>query len=459
MSEILLVEPDYRSKFPPLGLMRIATYHRNMNDTVAFVRGFQPDMKDRQWDRVYVSSLFTWQLPKTVRTLKYYASSTKSPDSLFVGGIGATLQPDYIASNVKCRIVSGLLSRPNRLGPGSRAVAKLPPDYGILEGVDYTYSPSDAYFVRITEGCVRNCGFCAVPRLEPRFGYLKGISSQIEDIRQRHGEKQDLVILDNNILALDNMDQIFRQIADAGFQANAKRNNRRRSVDFNQGIDARIVARRPELARSLGSICLSPVRLAFDQVSLEKPYVKAITAFADCGFTEFTNYMLFNFNDTPHDLYYRLMLNTSLNERLGVRITGFPMRFLPMDRVDRSYVGPAWKWRYLRGIQCILLVTRGLVSPNPQFVKRAFGDTYEHFLETLSMPDRYIIYRERYENGHVVEWRRLFRKLSQSKRDEFLDALAVINGNRNKQKALREFKQFRSLLEHYYPRGKPAPRN
>jgi hypothetical protein len=359
---------------------------------------------------VYVSSLFTWQLPKTVKTLKYYASSVRSPDDLFVGGVGATLLPDYIASNAACRIVPGLLSRPNMLGPGSRAIAKLPPDYGILHAVDYTYTPADAYFVRITQGCVRNCSFCAVPRLEPNFRYLKDIREQITDVNARHGEKQDLVILDNNILALDNVERIFGQIADAGFQAHAKRNNRRRSVDFNQGIDARIVARHPHLARSLSSICLSPVRLAFDQVSVEKPYVKAITAFADCGFTEFTNYVLFNFNDTPHDLYYRLILNTLLNDRLGVRITGFPMRFLPMDRVDRSYVAPGWKWRYLRGIQCILLVTHGLVSPNPHFVTRAFGDTYEHFLEIVSMPDRYIIYRERYEKSHAAEWRRLFHQ-------------------------------------------------
>jgi len=36
---ILLVEPDYRSKFPPLGLMRLSTYHRGRGDYVAFRRG------------------------------------------------------------------------------------------------------------------------------------------------------------------------------------------------------------------------------------------------------------------------------------------------------------------------------------------------------------------------------------------------------------------------------------
>ncbi|MBP7052172.1 MAG: radical SAM protein [Phycisphaerae bacterium] len=457
MSEILLVEPDYRSKFPPLGLMRIATYHRDIGDTVAFVRGLQPDMKARSWHRVYVSSLFTWQLPKTVRTLRYYASSVSSPDSLFVGGVGATLLPDYIARSTKCRIVPGLLSRANMLGRGSPTIAKLPPDYDILHAVDYTYVPLDAYFLRITQGCVRKCHFCAVPRLEPEFRYLQNVRTQISDVDARYGEKHDLVVLDNNILALDNVESILAHIADVGFQAGAKRNNRKRSVDFNQGIDARIVARHPSLARALSSICLSPVRLAFDQVTMEQSYVKAINAFANQGFSEFTNYMLFNFNDTPRDLYHRLMFNVSLNEELRIRITGFPMRFLPMDRVDRAYVAPGWKWRYLRGIQCVLLATHGLVSPNPHFVRRAFGDSYEHFIEILSMPDRYIVHRERYERDQAKDWRRLFRRLSQSQRDEFLDALAIINKSRDKKNTIGEFKVFRALLEHYYPRGKPTP--
>lgn len=86
------------------------------------------------------------------------------------------------------------------------------------------------------------------------------------------------------------------------------------------------------------------------------------------GFNEVTNYVLFNFNHTPRELFDRLWINARLNRELGIRITGFPMRLIPMDDVNRRHVAPGWKWRYLRGIQCILLATRGLVSPNPEFV-------------------------------------------------------------------------------------------
>ena len=34
---VLLVEPDYYTRFPPIGLLKIATYHRNMGDSIELV--------------------------------------------------------------------------------------------------------------------------------------------------------------------------------------------------------------------------------------------------------------------------------------------------------------------------------------------------------------------------------------------------------------------------------------
>ena len=39
MEKILLVEPDYKNKFPPIGLMKIASYHRWKKDYVEFYKG------------------------------------------------------------------------------------------------------------------------------------------------------------------------------------------------------------------------------------------------------------------------------------------------------------------------------------------------------------------------------------------------------------------------------------
>jgi hypothetical protein len=37
--KILLIEPNYKNKYPPIGLMKIATYHRNLGDDVKFFKG------------------------------------------------------------------------------------------------------------------------------------------------------------------------------------------------------------------------------------------------------------------------------------------------------------------------------------------------------------------------------------------------------------------------------------
>lgn len=43
MRNILLIEPNYKNKYPPIGLMKIATYHRILGDRVTFFKG---DLKE-----------------------------------------------------------------------------------------------------------------------------------------------------------------------------------------------------------------------------------------------------------------------------------------------------------------------------------------------------------------------------------------------------------------------------
>jgi hypothetical protein len=440
--------------------MRLATYHRGRADRVAFVRGQHKWAGERRWDRIYVASLFTWELPRTADTIDFYLGSVKDPRDIYVGGVGVTLLPEYVRKRSGCTVIEGPLDTAGCLGPGTPPIANLVPDYSVLKRVDYEYYPRDAYFVRVTKGCIRSCKFCAVPLLEKGFGLMAPLAKQVSEARRQHGEKQHLVVMDNNILGVPEIADIIAEIRALGFEACAKRNGRERAVDFNQGLDARLIGQKPELAKLLASICVSPIRLAFDFIGIRTAYQRAIRLLAAEGFNEFTNYMLFNFNDTPRDLYERLCVNVKLNKELGIRITGFPMRFIPMDDVSRRHVAKGWKWRYLRGIQCILLATRGLVSPNPDFVGGAFGETFEEFLETLSMPDRYIIYRSHYRNDGAADWRKLFRRLSAERKARLLDVLEKLNiAARQRRNVIPRLERpLRAIVEHYYPGGRTAPK-
>jgi len=440
--------------------MRLATYHRGRGDRVTFVRGQHKWAGRRRWDRVYIASLFTWELPRTADTVDFYLASVRDPKDIYVGGVGVTLLPEYIRQRSSCTVVEGPLDAPGRLGPGTPAIADLVPDYSILKRVDYGYYPRDAYFVRITKGCIRSCKFCAVPLLEREFGLMSPLSTQVSEARRQHGGKQHLVVMDNNILGVSEFPDIVAELRSLGFEAGAKRNGRARTVDFNQGLDARLISGNPELAKLLASICVSPIRLAFDWIGIRAAYEQAIRVLASEGFKEFTNYMLFNFNDTPCDLFTRFWVNAKLNEELSIRITGFPMRFIPMDDVSRRHVAAKWKWRYLRGIQCVLLATRGLVSPNPDFIRGAFGETFEQFLEILTMPDRYIVYRSHYRNDGAADWRKKFHRLNTERRAQLLDVLETLNAAPRKRQELvsKIDRSLRSIVEHYYPGGRAAPR-
>lgn len=446
---VLLVEPSYQSKFPPLGLMRISAFHKERGDSVTFVRGKEPEYRLVQWHRIYVASLFTYELPRTVDTIEYYRPTVQNPsEDIFVGGIGATLLPSYIKEREPCRIIKGPLDKPNMLGLGELPVAEYIPDYGLLDSAKWRYKPEDAYFIRVSKGCIRRCQFCAVPVLEPSFGYLQGVKQQVETIRERYGERQDLILLDNNILALECLPQIIQEIKEQGFQKGAKRNRKKRTVDFNQGIDARLIT--PQVASLLSSVCLSPVRLAFDHDAVESKYRQAIHLLAESGFIEFTTYVLYNFEDTPESFYRRLQVNLELSDKLGIRITGFPMRFVPIDDIERHFVSKSWTWRYLRGVQCILNATHGMVSPNPAFFEVSFGKSYEDFLEIITMPDHYIIYRNKYADQADL-WRSEYRKLSETEKREFLEVLRTWHTSKRRDSDIATHSNFKALLEHYFP--------
>jgi hypothetical protein len=477
---ILLIEPGYRNKYPPLGLMKIAQYHgpRGKRDKVRFVKGEDSTVLDTAWDRVYVTTLFSFEWKRIAVAIDFAVAAVGgATERVFVGGIAASLMHDRFASEERwrgVRFIRGLLNKSpaeslqlddfgGELYADDRQSTPIEdhiPDYSILEQVKYKYAVHDAYFTYASRGCIRKCSFCGVPKLEGEQRDTESLSGVVRGIEDLYGPKKDLILMDNNVVASGRFKEIVAEIRDLGFTAGAKLKRGKqpvqRRVDFNQGVDARILCKDPMFLRELSTICIRPLRIAFDHIGLVKPYSQAIRYACDAGLTELSNYMLYNFHDSPEDLFQRMRLNVTLNEELGVRIFSFPMRFQPTDLPDRSHVGEKWNRYYLRSMQIVLQATQGIVSGSPDFFRHAFGDTYEDFERILGRPHHMIFNREWYEHlGGRDDFEQYSADMACLSASQRADLLALLSSNRpaDYKRAMRGVTDpdVKRALRHYFP--------
>lgn len=282
---ILLIEPGYKNKYPPLGLMKIAQYHgpQGKNDKVRFIKGEDRTVLSTAWDRVYVTTLFSFEYTKISQTIEFALQAANGQaDKVFVGGIAASLMNERFRAEPRwhgIRFIKGLLSAPPATAlqlddfseelysndTNGRPIEDLVPDYGILSQVDYRYPVSDAYFTYTSRGCIRKCHFCGVPKLEGAQRDTESLTGLVREIDRLYGQKKDLMLMDNNVVASPRFKDIIAEIRDLGFTPGAKLKREgmrvpvQRRVDFNQGVDAKIPCKDPMYLRELATICLKPV--------------------------------------------------------------------------------------------------------------------------------------------------------------------------------------------------------
>ncbi|MBE8952367.1 MAG: hypothetical protein SR1Q7_04390 [Quinella sp. 1Q7] len=576
---VLLIEPNWKNKYPPQNLMKLATYFRSVcGDDVRFFKGdlkifvaqllleefyfgevdiqslFAPLKNDAAqkfgryekflldfirtgknslldavpnlreddffyeytlrklhrrfkaedfptFDIICVNSLFTFYFDETVRTINGAKKFLARGGKIFVGGVAATLLPKYFedATGIKPHI--GLLDKPDDLGKTDDVIIDtLPPDYSILDEIDYKYPVADAYITYTTRGCIRKCSFCAVSKLEPVYKSHVKIFDQLQRTAKRFGAKRNLLLMDNNVLASEKFDEVIDEIKACGFGKGAtyvppdeyavtlknlrdgfneraclrkmislydelerrlpenlagefyfvreenfllsvagataekifaadefvrplfekyfKRKQLVRYVDFNQGLDARLLDEH-KMSR-LAELNLHPMRIAFDHIEQRDVYERAIRLAAKYGVRDLSNYLLYNFLDTPEDFYNRLRINIDLCEELDVAIYSFPMKYCPIDDpkffANRDYVGRHWNKKFIRAIQAIINATKGKVGRGRDFFEKAFGKNLDEFRELLYMPETLIIYRMRYEDNLAEDWREKFSALDDGER-------------------------------------------
>ena len=501
---VLLVEPNYKNKYPPMGLMKISTYHKMLGDEVRFVKGVDPNVDAAVWDRIYITTLFTFDFSISVEAILHYMRLVDDVSSLYVGGIMASLMPENIVEATgieRSHILTGLFTDTSVVGDNNDInVDQLPLDYDILEDVNYKYPAGDNYFAYTTRGCPNHCSFCAVPILEPNFHVTNNIVEQIRVIDQKYGPKQHLLLLDNNVLNTPNLESLVDDLCAAGFGRGAKyvdpgtynivmmryhngdraefldkkmtaylgkfkkrikspekldtflqivigaeeaedyagymlkhedelssivekyrsKTPKARYLDFNQGVDGRKI--NDDNMTQLARLAIKPLRIAFDDIKLKDTYCSAVRTAHRHGIKEISNYILFNYKDKPEDLYERLKINIELNRELGIQIFSFPMKYSPINRTDRSYIGVNWTKKSIRAISAILQVTKGVVAAGSDFFYKAFGNTLEEYFELLAMPRELIMFRHHFEeNGTTAAWKKQYQAMSDEQKKELME--------------------------------------
>ena len=445
---ILLLEPTYTAKYPPLGLMKIASYHKHCRgDFVWFSKGQPPAeisdavcsklqrskfysthydieqlcnqansaLQHGTWDRIYITTLFTYEWQKTIEMIEY-AKILVSEERIYVGGILATLMPEELEKATGIKPLLGLLRSSNDLGFNDNVdIDLLTPDYSILDNTEYTYFCNDVYFTSFTKGCGMKCSFCAVQRLEPEYECYRPIAKQIAEIDELYGPRKNLVLMDNNVLISKCFDQIVEEIIALGFGRGATFINpttgkpNQRFVDFNSGLDANLLT--PHKAAQLARLAINPARIAFDHIDDREKYLRAASLIEQAGIDEISNYLLYNtpnFSgkgkprraDLPEDLYERMRINIEFVEQVNearaiagrppLRLYSYPMGFVPLDGKDRSYIGENWCQKTKQGLRRLLHLTKGVAYARRPIFEAVFGESVEVFLDRLWMPVHYI---------------------------------------------------------------------
>ncbi|MFC1940004.1 hypothetical protein ACFLXO_04905 [Chloroflexota bacterium] len=342
----LLVEPVLKTPYPPLGLMKIGTMLRNKYEGCKIITqsGMNMNGLREKPDGIFITSLFTWDWKLVADAAKDYRRRFPGSD-IVVGGIAASLLKEEMELLSEVKVHQGLYDE----------AEKCAPDYSLTFGRKCRESISFT-----TRGCPNKCKFCSVRELEPKF-FVK--DDWVKDLRPELGR---IVFWDNNFLASPNFAKDAKILSSLG-----------KKVDFNQGLEARLYDE--EKARCLAKVDVDPIRFAFDDIRQEEHVLKAIRLAKKYSRREVCAYALYNFEDTPEDLFHRMdLLNTE-----GCMC--FPMEYRPPSTETRRFPNKYWNGYLLRAFKLSLLFyyRRGMITESRESFQWIYGHNAKEFVANL----------------------------------------------------------------------------
>ena len=230
---------DVDSKIPNLALMKISNYYKGLGEKVEFVQ------QGKEYEKIFASAIFTRSKGECEKLIEIYG------DKIEIGGTGWDInkvlsdgiehsKPDYdlyTAEEIASRM-RGIMTKERKLQKATEIVNA---------GMGFT-----------SRGCVRECGFCFVPKKEGKF-------RNVAEIKDLINPKSNILILhDNNITADPYCIDKLHEIRD-----------RKLVVDINQGCDVRLV--NEDIAKALSEVKhLRSLHYAWDLMGFEKQVMEGI---------------------------------------------------------------------------------------------------------------------------------------------------------------------------------------
>jgi hypothetical protein len=236
-----LVDVDGHN-FPNLALMKLSAWHKAQGDCVEWAFAL------KRYDRIYMSKVFTFTPDDFTAWMC---------DDIRRGGTGYDLN--------------------NRLPD---EVEHMMPDYSL-------YGITDTAYGFLTRGCPRGCPFCIVAKKEGRG------SRKVADLREWWGGQKMIKLLDPNITACSEWQDLFGQLKESGAW-----------IDFTQGIDIRLMTE--EKVAALNSLKVKAVHFAWDGNEDLEPLFRKFSPLLKLKDRRRRVYVLTNFNTTRDWDFHRI---------------------------------------------------------------------------------------------------------------------------------------------------------
>jgi len=384
----LLVEPKLTSVANNIALMKWARWCELNGYEYQYVRGcVKPNITP---NKILMSCIFSYYSKKYEQTIDYYLKLFPNV-KILVGGVFPTLSPEWF-NKEKWNGGNPFFKMEKRvdiycgLNPD---IEELPPKYNVDILNEESGENNVIKFKKRTivlyssRGCVNKCGYCAVPRLEGDMRSFKSISHILDMAKVEIPDAESVVLYDNNFTAHKYWNNICDELIEFGLP-----------VDIHGlHVDSFTFEMAKKFSQmtwgSQGkSSSTAYLRFSFDKMKYKDNIGRALTYYMNAELNKrvgFFLYMLFNYVDSPHDFWSRLVYTQKYSTDFNTYIMMFPQRYEPFQALEKyKFVGKKWTPELAAGLRKLSTFLHGFLTLSPnRNLFRWIGFSEEEFLDKV----------------------------------------------------------------------------